>query len=370
MAVERNQFIPDVVYHPGETLKERLEELEMSNKEFAIRTGKPEQTIIKVLDGRSSITSDMAVQFEDVLKVPASLWLKLQWSYDEYVAREKRHEVIAQAKDWARSFPYGEMAKRGWVVSTSKAEEKVIALFDFFGMSSVKAWEDYYYSQKLKINFRISLKQTQESFAVSAWLRQGELQVLQIDAPEYDESKLRSSLPALKKLMAEHPENFFEQLQKICLDCGVKVVYTPNLPKAPVYGSTRWVRGNPIIQLSARRKQNDGFWFTFFHEVGHILLHGKKYISIENVGYLDMDKAKEAEADAFAVENIFTESEEQEVVQYALDNEGLEEQDILNFATKFGTHPAIIIGRLQHKEYIHYSQGRKFIKVINLEEGK
>lgn len=367
MEGRKNQYNPDWIPHPGMSLEEKLEELEMGIKEFAIRTGKPEQTIIKVLKGDSSITPDMAVQFEDVLKIPASLWMRKQRNFDEYLARIKRQEVIEAAYAWARSFPYTEMAKKGWVVATSKVEEKVIALFDYFGMSNVKAWEDYYYSQKLKVNFRISLRQTQESFAVSAWLRQGELQVERIDAPAYNESKLKESLPALKALMAKHPDDFFAQLQKICLACGIKVVYTPNLPKAPIHGSTRWVKGSPIIQLSARRKQNDGFWFTFFHEIGHILLHGKKYISIENMGYVDENKAKEAEADAFSIAIIFSEKEEKEVIDFAIENEGLEEQDILDFAEKFGTHPAIIIGRLHHKEYIHYSQGRKFIKAVNLE---
>lgn len=368
MVTFENQFKPDYVPHPGLMLEERLEELGMSIKEFAIRTGKPEQTIIKIIGTKSAITSDMAVQFEDVLKIPASLWLKMQYSYDEYLARLKRQEVIESSYEWARAFPYADMARKGWVKTTSKVEEKVSALFNFFGMSNVQAWEDYYYSQKLRVNFRISLKHMQESYAVSAWLRQGEIQVNEINAPEYNESKLKEALPKFKLLMANHPDDFFLQLQSICLDCGVKVVYTPNLPKAPIHGSTRWIKGNPVIQLSARRKQNDGFWFTFFHEVGHILLHGKKYISIENVGYTDMDKQKEDEADAFAVENVFTEKEEHEVVRFAMNKESISDSDIIRFAKQFGTHPAVIVGRLQFKNYISYSQGRHFIQSINLEQ--
>lgn len=81
-----NQFKPDIVFHPGETLSEKLEELKMGPKEFAIRTGKPEKTIIAILKGDSSITSEMAVLFESVLKVPADFWLKKQFRFDEYKA--------------------------------------------------------------------------------------------------------------------------------------------------------------------------------------------------------------------------------------------------------------------------------------------
>lgn len=76
------------VYHPGETLDEKLQEMGMSVKEFALRVSKPEKTIIAVLKGKSSVTPDMAVAFEMVTKIPANLWLNLQRSYDEFIARK------------------------------------------------------------------------------------------------------------------------------------------------------------------------------------------------------------------------------------------------------------------------------------------
>ena len=38
-----NQYFPQSVAHAGETLEEKLNELKMNPKEFAIRTGKPEK---------------------------------------------------------------------------------------------------------------------------------------------------------------------------------------------------------------------------------------------------------------------------------------------------------------------------------------
>ena len=146
--------------------------------------------------------------------------------------------------------------------------------------------------------------------------------------------------------MTGHPDDFFPLLQQLCLEAGVKVVYTPCLPKAPIHGLTRWFPDNtPLIQLSARYNQNDRFWFTFFHEAGHILLHGRKYISLEDDCFEAEDKAKEAEADAFAVRWTFSEEEERAVIESG----DLTESDIINFAQKFGTHPAMIIGRFHHK---------------------
>ena len=361
---KRNEYIPQTVSHPGLTLREKLVELGMSQKEFAVRSGKPEQTIVKVINGESSLTPDMAVQFESVLGIPANFWLNRQQNYDEALAREKRRELLALARTWASSFPYAQMVKHGWLPKKESWEEKAEAVLCFFAMSGPKAWEEYYLTQKLKVSFRISLAHFSEPYAISAWLRQGELSAMELDAPSFSEKTFKTNLESIKKVMAEHPDDFFPLLQQLCLEAGVKVVYTPCLPKAPIHGSTRWLHDNtPLMQLSARYKQNDRFWFTFFHEAGHILLHGKKYISLEDDCFEAEDKVKEAEADAFAVQWTFSEEEEWAVIESG----ALTENAIINFAQKFGTHPAMIIGRFHHKKLLPYHIGRQFIQPVHFD---
>jgi len=93
------------------------------------------------------------------------------------------------------------------------------------------------------------------------------------------------------------------------------------------------------------------------------LLHGKKEIFLEDIEYSDYDKQKEKEADEFAIKWTFSEEEEMEVLK----NEVLTEADIVKYAEKFNTHPAIIIGRLQKKEIIPYSKGRQFFIKLNFD---
>lgn len=360
----QNQYIPQTVSHPGETLEEKLEEMNMGPKEFAVRTAKPEKTIIAIIKGESSITADMAVLFESVTKIPAHFWLNNQRAFDEYVAREKREEMIAQSTEWARKFPLSCMIKEGWLVTSSNIKEKTAALLSFFSISTPEAWESYYFNQMLKVGFRISLKNTKEPYAISAWLRKGELQAAEMEAPAYSERKFKEVLPKIKSVMATQPFDFFSQLQTLCLQAGVKVVFTPCLPKAPINGSTRWLNDTPLIQLTDRYKRNDVFWFTFFHEAGHILLHGKKEIFLENIDYSDKLTEKEIEADNFAVKWTFTVEEEKEV----LEAESLDIETIRSFAEKFNTHPAIILGRFQHNKLLHYSEGRELIVPIKIEQ--
>lgn len=357
---KQNQYFPQSVPHPGETLAEKLEELDMPRNEFALRTGKPEKTIIAILKGESSITPDMAVQFENVTKIPANFWMNHQRGYDEYIARIKRKDVIDVAVTWAKQFPLADMIKKGWLPPVSTIQEKTMEMLAFFGFSNHTAWEDYYFKQQLKVAFRISLAQTNEPYAISAWLRKGELQAAELDAKEYSEKKFKEALPKIRSIMAKHPHGFFSKLQRICLEAGVKVVHTPCINKAPINGSTRWLNDTPFIQLSGRYNRNDIFWFTFFHEAGHILLHGKKDIFLEKVEYSDKDLIKEKEADDFAVKWTLSENEEAEITSTSK----IDKKSIIKHAEQFNTHPAVIIGRLHRKKMIPQKFGREFYEPV------
>lgn len=357
-----NEYFPQSVPHPGETLEEKLHEMGMGPKEFAIRTSKPEKTITAILKGESAITPDMAVLFENVTKIPARFWMNAQRNYEEYQARQRQQKLYEEHGTWAALFPVKEMGKLGWISPNLSKNERVGSLLAFFGIASPKSWDDIYYNQAVKASFRISLAHTNAPHAISAWLRKGELLAADLSAPTYSEKTFRNILSEIKTLMAKHPDDFAQQLQTLCLQAGVKVVYTPCLPKAPIHGATRWLNDTPIIQLSGRYKRNDNFWFTFFHEAGHILLHGKKDIFLEKVEYSEKDMEKEKEADDFAVKWTFSEREEAEVISKGT----ITEEEIIAFAQKFNTHPALIIGRFQHKELIHYSVGRQFIKSVDL----
>lgn len=272
----------------------------MGPKEFALRTDKPDKTIIAVLNGDSSITAEMAVLFERVTRIPAYIWLSHQRGYDEFKAREKLKAAVERAMPWAKRFPLNELTRKGWIPAVSGIREKTARMLDFFAFSTHHAWEEYYFRQKLKVAFRISLKRVNEPYALSVWLRKGEIQAEELMAAAYDPKKFKAVLTEVKSLLSAPNPDFFETLQRICLEAGVKVVHTPRLNNIAVSGCTRWLNDTPLIQLSGPIRQGRTFSFTFFHEAGHILLHGKKDIFLEHVEYSDKDVVKEREADAFA----------------------------------------------------------------------
>ncbi|MBP8960480.1 MAG: ImmA/IrrE family metallo-endopeptidase, partial [Bacteroidales bacterium] len=158
--------------------------------------------------------------------------------------------------------------------------------------------------------YRASKNSNTDPYAVSAWLKQGEKQAEKIETPEYNSKIFKEALSEVKTLMAKQPENYFKKLQSFCYDAGVKVVYTPSLPQLHLHGSTRWINDIPLIQLTNLYNRNDIFWFTFFHEAGHIVKHGKKDLFVEGLKYSDSEAEKEKEADDFAVKYILSDSSE------------------------------------------------------------
>lgn len=133
---KKNQYYPQSVQHPGRVLEEKLGEMQMGPKEFAVRTSKPEKTITAILKGDSSITPDMAVLFESVTNIPAHYWLNHQLGYDEYSARKKRLEMIENIINWSKEFPLNSMIKLGWIEKKKTKEETAISLLSFFGVAS------------------------------------------------------------------------------------------------------------------------------------------------------------------------------------------------------------------------------------------
>jgi len=85
-------------------------------------------------------------------------------------------------------------------------------------------------------------------------------------------------------------------------------------------------------------------------------LHGKKYVFLEDIECSEADLQKETEANNFAIEWTFSRKQEEEVL-YAVP---LTMERIREFAEKFNTHPAMIIGRFHKKELLHYAEGRQF----------
>lgn len=347
---------------PGDTIQETIDTIGMSQAELAERIGRPKEKLNDIIKGREPISLKTAILLERVLGIAVSFWMARENEYRMELANIEQQEFLESCYDWLNQFPVRELKKMEWLPDTLNKPEQVNALLKFFAIASPIQWEDIYLKEAVVAAFKISLANTQSPHAISAWLRIGEHKSSNRKLPEFDKSSFTYSLEEIKTLVIHQPEDFKEQLQDLCARCGVAVLYTPCLPKAPISGATWWKGKNPIIQLSGRFKTNDSFWFAFYHEAGHILKHGKKEIFLEDLHGSPIDEAKEKEANLFAQKYLFPQAAYDSLTAHMRYNE----KDFLEYAARFETHPAIIVGQLQHAGLIGYQQFNQFKVPINL----
>jgi len=358
LQIERELLSP-----PGDTIQETLDEIGMSQAELAERMGRPKEKVNGLIKGKEPLTMKTAVLLERVLHIPVRFWMERERKYREELTRIEQQEFLESQSDWLLQFPLREMKKMGWLPDTRDRKKLVEALLKFFGVASSKEWEKIYLSDSLSTAFKISLAHTKSPYALSTWLRIGELKAAEKDLNPYDEKGFKQVLDEIKdSLVMDQPEDFKEQLQALCAKHGVVVVYTPCLPKAPISGATWRKGGNPIIQLSGRYKTNDSFWFAFYHEAAHVLKHGRKEVFLEDLEGSPRDEQKEKEADQFAQKFLFPESALKKLSATGKPTD----QDIQDYAQKYHTHPAIIVGQLQHRGMLSYREKNHFKVAVEI----
>ncbi|MFH1635194.1 MAG: helix-turn-helix domain-containing protein [Chloroflexota bacterium] len=336
----QNEYLPDFVSPPGETLLEMLEERGMSQAELAERTGRPKKTINEIIKGKATITPATALQLERVLGAPANFWNNREQQYRESLARQAERDSLEGQVGWLNQFPIKDMVEFGWIISLEDPVDLVGEVLNFFGIAAPTQWQSIWESG---VAFRQSPAFESDPFAVSAWLRKGEIDAHQLDCAPYDADRFIEALEVVRRLTTQPPDIFQPETMRVCAQAGVAMAFVPELPKVRVSGATRWLTPNKaLIQVSLRYKTDDQLWFSFFHEAGHILKHGKRDIFIE-CG--DAQNDKEEEAHRFAADFLIP---PREYRLFTTRTGYYSKAEIRAFAAQLGIAPGIVVGRLQH----------------------
>lgn len=353
----------ELLSKPGESILETLEHLKMSQVELAERMGKTPSKINDIISSKEPITMTTALLLEKVLNVDARFWINRETLYREKLARIEEEEQLETCIDWLKLQPLKQLHECGYLKSSKPDASMVGEMLSFYGIGSLKQWDQVYVQKYASAQFRKSNAHQTELGSIAAWLRIGEIERQKMDLPEFNKEAFKTALQEIRVLVRKHPENFAERLQSICFKVGVAVVYTACLPKAPVSGAVRWVGGNPLIQLTDRHKTNDYFWFAFFHEAGHVMLHGKKEVFIEEFEGYECNEEREDEANAFAANQLLPASFIND-----LSKGKITEDEIRKIARSYETHPAIVLGRLRHMKKVGFQFGTNLLVTIDLEE--
>jgi HTH-type transcriptional regulator/antitoxin HigA len=350
-----NVFQPDWASPPGETISQVLDEKNISIANFGKAIGLSIRATKDLIKGNLSITTDIAKELQMSIGSTKSFWLKREVEYQE--DKNRKSQFLEERKDWVSKFPYSDMSKFGWLKEARKFEEKERELFDYFDVKGLNEWYQKFGGLISEVSFRTSRSFDSQPESVICWLFQAELLSRKNTCSPWNKSLLREQLDSLRSLSRNYdPKVFIPEIEQILKKSGVTLSIIPTPQRCRASGATFFNdSGRPVIVLSFRYLSDDHFWFSLFHEIGHLLLHCKEKLFVELKNDENKD-GEEREANEFSGKILIPKEFQEEFGNLS----AARWRNIIRFAKKIGVSPGIVVGQLQHKKILNHNQLNKF----------
>lgn len=336
MKTERG-FAPRWSSPPSDTINEILEMRGISKAQFAQQIDLPIEDVERLLSGSDDLPLEVARRLSNELGASPDFWVNRFCQY-----QDDRERVAAA--EWTEALPIAELGRMGWIRKETDWRDRIDACLEFFGVPDFSTWELNYHASMAAAKFRRN-KQDQIPPALTAWLRMGELTAPDVDRHmRWDADAFRAVLPEAKTLTRQaDPGLFIPRLQELCARAGVTLLVLPAPTGCHASGVTRYLTDRPSIQMSARYLSDDHFWFTFFHEAAHLILHSSQDMFVDELDYqIPTESVFEADADAFASQTLIP------VTAQELRALPRDRRSIIGAAREWGVSPGVLIGQLQH----------------------
>lgn len=327
------------IMHPGHYVKEEMDERGWSQRDLAFILGCSEQAINPILNGKRSISPEMAKAFGLAFDVAPEFFANLQQAYDLSQARMPDPSVAAR-RDMQSTYPVREMIKRGWLELSDTAMLEA-QLVKFFENQAIP-----YMPHAAK---KTSYEEREIPPAQLAWLFRVRQIARSISAPQYSAVALRSALADLQQLLYAPEEA--RHVPRILMECGVRFIIVEKLPNAKIDGVCFWLdRQSPVIGMSMQHDRIDNFWFVLRHEIEHVLQgHGQDEEMIDtdlesNTVSISQEEriANEAAADFCAPTDRLSSFLARKRPFYY-------EKDVVAFARLLQRHPGIVVGQIRRQ---------------------
>lgn len=344
-------WVSPMAIHPGNFLAEILEEYSLSQAELSERIGISKKVINEIVKGKNAVTSATAYKLSKVFPLTPDYWINLQKSYEADNARiEEQSRLKKESEDFLPHFKetYREICLIGCLPSFNWVLKNFIRitaeLQKFFGFDSL----EYVARDTKQFAFRKYERGNINPYTLAAWLRLGKIKAQKMNVAAFDENKLKGTLEDIRKLSLKKPEEYLPEIEKTLASCGVVVAYAPKMKNTHVQGACSWITKDKVLLMLNTTKKDEGkFWFNLFHEIGHILLHGKKEV------FVDMDCTAtteiEKEADNFAEKWLIPDfKNKKDKIIASISAQGLEKA-IKEVAEQEGISTAILAGRLTNE---------------------
>lgn len=338
-----------MAFHPGYYIADIIEDMEISQSEFAVRLDTTPKTISKLINAQCNLSNDLAQKLSIMLGTEIEVWLNLQKTYDEKVAEIEQQRCFDSQVEIANLIDYSYFVRIAKLPDTRNKLEKVANLCKFFRISNLHILKE----PDFLVNYRTGISSLREKNLINAqaWLQTAINAANASSVEKFDVEKLRKSLPEIRSMTVQKPEIFLPRLKSIFSDCGVSFVLLPHLKNSGINGAVKWFSQERVmLAINDRRCYADTFWFSLFHEIKHIMQQKYKTIFVSSSGQ-DMEQLEskfEQEADEFASNYLIPRSDYKKICN----NKYITDTEICSFATEIGVHPGIVAGRLQYDKVI------------------
>lgn len=347
---EMNTFAPKYAVAPGTVLLEHLEHASMSQAELSERVGLSRKHINKIVAGEAPIEPATAIDLEAVFGLPAHIWMGLEARYQEAKARAFEVAEMEAEAAWLERLPVRAMQKLRWIPRASTKLDLVKSLREYFGVASLNFLPDVW--SEISAVYRKTDGFSNQQWTLLTWLRQGEKEAVNHKCAAFDVARVKAELDELKQYSLLPGVQFIPPLIEHCSKLGIALVFIPAPPGAGASGAARWInKDKALVQLSLRYRTDDHLWFTFFHEVGHLLLHGKRGQFVDFDGG-DATSSCEVQANEFAATCLIPRGRCHEFLRAG----DFSDIAVRTFAERLRIAPGIVVGQLQNKGVIRWDQ--------------
>lgn len=338
-----------VAFHPGYYLAEMIDDMGISQAEFATRLGTTGKTLSKLVNGQINLSNEIAKKLAAMLGTSVDVWLNLQATYDQKVIEIEREKDLDAQAEVAKQIDYSYFVKVVGLPAVKDIREKISNLCKFFMVADLRIMGE----PDFLVNFRSGISSTEYKNVINsrAWIQTAINISKSIKTEPFDAEKLKGYLPELRSMTIQEPDVFLPRMRTIFSECGVAFVLLPHLKNSGVNGAVKWVSSNRVVlAMNNRGLDADKFWFSLFHEIKHVLQQKVKtvFINSSEAEMRSLNAELEDEADNFAMNYLIPPAKYKAFspTMYTSDDE------ICSFAKAIGIHPGIVAGRLQHDKII------------------
>lgn len=351
MAIKKTGMSRDLIIHPGETIADVLKERGITQAELAAQTGVTPAFISNVISGNKDISANFAFALEYALNVPKSFWLNLQANYDAELLEANEEDTITDSEydireELADVVRY--LRKTGKMPGGENKTKSILSLRKALQISNIANLKDIVPTGA----FRMAASQAINPYVLGAWIRLCQITGEKHNVgTEFAEDRIDSLVLELKKVMRNRNADIQNDLKEIMAGYGIDFSVVKNFRGAPVQGYIS-LKSDGVYRmiLTIRGAYADIFWFSLFHELGHIMNGDVK----DGSGFIDYGCAgsKEKAADLFAVNHLI----DSEAYRIFISDGDYSAEAISAFSRTQNIMPFIVIGRLQKEGILKYYQ--------------